>query len=163
MTVTDLIRNFHGLLEVCLPFLFRAGLTIGDDEWDDFVETAFQATVCAPLETNSGQVIAWKYGTWCPPDTCEGQISVTANINDAILIGELDSDSDEIKVRYSERQYPGASVEFAFREFAHPLLEVGTTEWMRHVLGEVVDTGTFLNVGTRVCIPLRCCKFELGS
>lgn len=163
MTVTDLIRNFHGLLEVCLPFLCRAGVTVGDDEWDDFVETAFQATVCAPLETSSDQVISWRYGTWCPLDTCQGQVLVTADIEDAILIGELDSGSEEIKVRYSERQYPGASVKFAFREFAHPLLEVGTTEWMSYVLGEVVDTGTFLAVGTRVCVPLRRCEFKLYS
>ena len=64
MTVTEILKNFHGLLTASIPFLLRAGVTAGDDEWDDFIEMAFAVTVDRPLEEHHGWRTGWKYGTW---------------------------------------------------------------------------------------------------
>jgi len=159
MTLTALLINFHDLLRGSAPFLFRVGITVGDDEWDDFVELAFQIAVCAPIERELGRSLDWTYGMWGQNEQFGTQIQATVTADTPILIGESESKGNPRSIRYREIKFPG--LRFAFREFSHPLEEPGSVASMAHALGEVTTNELGMSAGTHICVPINVCDFGL--
>lgn len=163
MTTTELFRNFHVLMTSCLPPLLKAGVSVGDDEWDDFVELLFEITVCIPVERNTGQKIHWRYGCWDGDRGPRTQIQVRAMCDGTFLIGKTQTEEGgAISVVYGTQQLEGDSVVFMFRQLGHPFKNQQDSDWLDYVQGELVDTGGILPAGTQVCMPIDDCEFMVG-
>ena len=148
LSLREMLDNFRGVLIASYPFLTRAGIEPGDDEWDEFQESAFELLV----STSPGNG-DWRYATW----NVEAPIAVT--VTGEIWVGEPNENSDGIvDVRYEKRALSGP-LNFGFREFQHPVMD-DPIKAMEFVLGEVVSSSTELPRGTLVCAPFESSEFE---
>jgi len=156
ISLRDILDNFRGLLVASQPFLVRAGVEPGDDEWDEFQEAAFELVVGTPIEEAWRERLEWRYATW------DGTGRIVATATGSLLVGKArGSSGGSMEVAYEERTL-SRPIRYAFREFRHPLMEDAVAA-MGFVLGEVVDDALELPRGAHVCAPLSTCVFELGS
>ena len=159
MTITDAVFEFSHLLSLCMPFLERSGVTVGDDEWDEFTEVTFHAIVGTPIFRATGNDLGWTYGVWHDKVQGKARIYVVAYGLRSVLIGRGRENDGIQVVEYREEGSAVAEVRFAFRELGHPLAEPGTELWASYVLGEVVGENQPWPSGVRICLPVKDCKF----
>lgn len=163
MNLTSILRNFRDLLKVSYPFLHRAGLTGGEDEWDDFLEAAFHATVSVPIEERTKEVINWRYGTWGRSGVEEPPVSAIIVPGTEILAGEPKRlAGGAFEVQYRKIQLQASPTQLVFRQLGHPFMDESNVESLDYVLGEVVGEDKVLPDGAHVCAPFETCEFRVS-
>jgi hypothetical protein len=159
MTVTEILRNFQGLLSSTIPFLLRVEIEVGDDAWDDFVERAFEVAVARPLEIHHAVHLRWAYGTWASPGD-SSQVMASMAGRTSALVGRAALRDGALEVAYAE-QIVDSQVTFAFREFGNPLM-TDPINAVKYLTGEVVEEDQTFEKGVRICVPFELCTFHIA-
>lgn len=160
--VTKIMLNFQKFLESSLPFLAKAGVSQGDDDWDDFSELAFEILVDEPLRSQYGRHAKWKYeAIWSGNESKVSQIWATTQSAESLLLGREEGEKLGCRVPWEEKPCPKTPVRFEFWGFNHPFKEEGVMDWVRSVEGIVTDENQIYPIGTIICAPLESCKFSV--
>lgn len=161
MDISDLMKNYNNLLKAGLPYLLRSGVDVDSDEWDGFVELTFEITVALRVVDGVGRKINWEYGTWGFPLRNEAQIFVLPPADGVFFVGVPETFDGIVKTLYREEYFEDITLQFAFREFAHPLKEPGSIGWIDWIHGEIIDESQPFPRGARVCCPIAGCNFNI--
>lgn len=150
MDTLSLINNFSSFLQNSLPYLSVAMIEIGDDGWDEFTESCFNAMVIDRLNEKSGTEIEFTYGEWRVVKDKEVFLKVCGGAN--FLVGEYTETDGMETIDYSEQENNSETL-FAMRELSHPF-EEGRFD---HAEG-IITSGDSRILGRRICVKLELCK-----
>ena len=162
MRTTEILLNFRDLLAGAIGPLSQAGVTVGDEEWDDFVELTFEIAVSLPIERQTGHRIKRRYECWGHSAEPTPRIEVVLKEQlETLLIG-VQAPGDFPTYPYTQQAPKPEYQTFVFRQFGHPFEVQGSKAWMDSVWGEFPPDAAEEAQSKRICVPVQFCEFRLG-